>query len=148
MPFTLDYDCLIHLAAANLAETGVRKAYERLLPELRSRVPQPARVEEVIDNHTGRYAVRCEGKAYAIAGPELEEAEDNCWGRATFTFFRIINDQLASAEDRFYAINGGNELGGMFLTPAQARAAQESLPNKSDWPYLPTDKPPWYGQYH
>jgi hypothetical protein len=55
---------------------------------------------------------------------------------------------LANSEYRFYAINGGNDLGGMFLMPAQAQAAQKALPNKRDWPYLPEDVPPWYGQYH
>ena len=131
-----------------MAETGIREAYERLLPELRKYVPQPAQVEEVIDNDTPRYSVGCGGKEYAIYTPELEEAGDNSWGRATFAFFRIVNEQLARSEHRFYAINGGNDLGGMFLTPAQARESRGSLPNQADWPYLPTDEPPWYGQYH
>ena len=148
MPFTLDYDQWIHLDAEDLAETGICEAYERLLPELRKYVPQPEPVEEVIDNDTPRYSVRCEGKEYAIHGPELNEAGVSSWGRATFAFFHIVNEQLAGSEYRFYAINGGNDLGGMFLTPAQARAAHDTLPNRKDWPYLPTDEPPWYGQYH
>ena len=145
MPFTLDYDQWIHLDAEDLAETGIREAYERLLPELRKYVPRPALVEEVIDNDTPRYSVRCEGKEYAIYGPELDE---DSWDRATVAFFRLVNDQLAGSEYRFYAINGGKGLGGMFLTSAQARAAPESLPNRRDWPYLPADEPPWYGRYH
>jgi hypothetical protein len=36
----------------------------------------------------------------------------------------------------------------MFLTPEQAEAAKKSLPRKVDWPYLPVDRQPWYGQYH
>jgi hypothetical protein len=148
MAFTLDHDRWIHLDAEDLAETGIRKAYERLLPELRKYVPQPAPVEEIIDNDTPRYSVRCGSKEYAIYGPELDEADDNSWGHATFAFFHLVNGQLAGSEYRLYAINGGNELGGMFLTPAQARAAQDWLPKPRDWPYLPTDEPPWYGQYH
>ena len=148
MPFTLDYDQWIHLDAEALAETGIREAYERMLPDLWKYVPRPAPVEEVIDNHTPRYSVRCGGKEYAIYGPELDEAGVNSWGRATFAFFCLVNDQLAGSEYLFYAINGGNDLGGMFLTSAHARAAQESLPNKTDWPYLPAEEPPWYGQYH
>jgi hypothetical protein len=62
--------------------------------------------------------------------------------------FTIVNDQLATSEYRFYAINGGNDLGGMFLTPAQAAAAQKTLPNRTDWPYFPRDEADWYGQYH
>jgi hypothetical protein len=148
MPFTLDYDKWIHLDAEDLAETGIREAYERLLPELRKYVPRPEPVEEVIDRDTPRYSVRSEGKEYAIFGPELDEAGVNSWGRATFAFFRIVNDQLVGSEYRFYAVNGGNDLGGMFLTLTQARAAQKSLPNWEDWPYLPADEPPWYGQFH
>jgi hypothetical protein len=148
MPFTLDYDQLIHLDAEDLAETGIREAYERLLPELRKYVSRPAPVEEVIDDDTPRYLVRCESKEYAISVPELDEAGVNSWGRATFAFFQIVNDQLPGSEYRFYAINGGNDLGGMFLTSTEARDAQESLPDRTDWPYLPADEPPWYGQYH
>jgi hypothetical protein len=148
MSFALDYDRWIHLDAEALAETGFREAYESLLPELRKYVPQPAPIEEVIDNDTPSYSVRCGTKEYAIYGPEHDEENSNSWGRATFAFFSIVNDQLAGSEYRFYAINGGNDLGGMFLTPAQARAAQDTLPNRRDWPYLPTDEPPWYGQHH
>ena len=148
MSFTLDYDRWIHMDAEDLAETGIREAYDRLLPELRKYVPRPAPIEEVIDNDTPRYSVKCGGKGYAIYGPELDEAGENSWGRATFAFFRIVNEQLAGSEYRFYAINGGNDLGGMFLTPAQARASRDLLLRPQDWPYLPTDEPPWYGQHH
>lgn len=148
MPFDLDYDRLIHLDAEDLAETGIRDGYEALLPELRKYVPQPAKVEEVIDSDTPSYSVECGKKEYRIFGPELDEESGHSWGRAAFAFFSIVNDQLAGREYRFYAINGGNDLGGMFLTPAQAQAAQDSLPNRSDWPYMPTEEPPWYGQYH
>lgn len=148
MPFDLDYDRRIHLDAEGLAETGIREAYEALLPELRKYVPQPAQVEEVIDSDTPSYSVRCGTKEYTVFGPELDEESGHSWGRATFAFFSIINDQLAGSEYRFYAINGGNDLGGMFLTPVQARGAQDSLPDRRDWPYLPTDDPSWYGQYH
>jgi hypothetical protein len=111
-------------------------------------VPHPARIEEVIDDDTPRYSVRCGTRDYAIYGAEQDEENGNSWGRATFAFFSLVNDQLADSEYRFFAINGGNDLGGMFLTPAQARAAHDTLPNRKDWPYLPTDEPPWYGQYH
>lgn len=146
--FTLDYDQWIHLDAEDLAETGIVEAYERLLPELQKYVSQPARLEEVIDNGTPIYAVRCGGKDYPIYGPELEEEGGNNWGRATVAFFAIVNEQLAGTAFRFYAINGGNDLGGMFLTPAEADDARSSLPRPQDWPYLPKDEPPWYGQHH
>src|SRR5262249_21623357 len=148
MSFVLDYDRWIHLDAEDLAETGMREAYERLLPELRKYVPHPARIEEVIDNDTPRYSVRCVSREYAIYGAEQDDEDGYSWGRATFAFFSIVNDQLAASEYRFFAINGGNDLGGMFLTPAQARAAQETLPNRKDWPYLPPDEPPRDGEDH
>jgi hypothetical protein len=148
MSFALDYDQWIHLDAEDLAETGIGEAYERLLPELRKYVPQPARVEEVIDNDAPSYSVRCATKEHSIDGPDLDDGIGNSWGRASFAFFSIVNDQLATSEYRLYAINGGNDLGGMFLTTAQARESRDSLPNRTDWPYLPTDEDPWYGQYH
>jgi hypothetical protein len=51
-------------------------------------------------------------------------------------------------EYRLYAINGGSDLGGMFLTQSECEAARKSLSREEDWPYLPTLEPPWYGQYH
>jgi hypothetical protein len=112
MSFVLDYDRWIHLDAENLAETGMHEAYERLLPELRKYVPHPARIEEVIDNDTPLYSVRCGPKEYAIYGAAQDDENGNSWGRATFAFFSIVNDQLADSENRFFAINGGNDLGG------------------------------------
>ena len=148
MSFNLDYDQWIHLDSEALAETGIDEAYESLLPELLKYVQEPARIQELIDNDVPSYSVKCGDREFVIYEPGLDEENGNSWGRATFAFFTIVNDQLASSKYRFYAINGGNDLGGMFLTPAQARVAQKALPNKKDWPYLPEDEPPWYGQYH
>jgi hypothetical protein len=64
--------------------------------------------------------------------------------------FSIVNNQLAHAgsEYRFFARYGGNDLHGVFLTPAQAESSKKTLTRKTDWPYLPKDERPWYGQYH
>jgi hypothetical protein len=148
MSFKLDYDQLIHLDAEDLAEGGIGEAYDSLLRRLRELVPDPAEIEELLDSDAGSYAVRCGAKQFAVYGPQLEEGESNSWGRATVALFSIVNDQLESSEYRLFAINGGNDLGGMFLTPAQAQAAQQTLPNKTDWPYLPREERSWYGQYH
>ena len=144
----LDYDQLVILDAEDLAEAGILEAYESLLPELQKYVPEPAQVEEVIDHEVGSYAVKCGTREFVIYSPALEDQGGESWGRATVAFFTIINDQLAHSPYRFYAINGGNDLGGMFLTPAQAEAAQKGLPNRTDWPYFPKDEPEWYGAYH
>ena len=133
MAFTLDYDQWIHLDAEDLAETGIAEAYERLLPELRKYVPHPEAVEEGIDNDTPS-SVRCGGREYAIYGPDLDEEGGGSWGRATVAFFALVNEQLAGSACRFYAINGGNDLGGMFLTSAQAQESRASLPRPPDPP--------------
>ncbi len=149
MSFDLDYDLFIPLDAENLAETGIAEAYVSLIPELRKYLQQPAQIEEEIDNDAPRYSVKCGEREFNIFGPELGvDSGNNSWGRATFAFFTIINHQLASSPYRFYAINGGNDLGGMFLTPEQAASAQKGLTRRSDWPYLPMVEAPWYGQYH
>jgi hypothetical protein len=148
MGFTLNYDDAIPLDAEALAEGGVAEAYESLLPELRKFVKDPTKIEEMLDNDTPSYSVRWGDKEYELYSPDLDEKKGNSWGRATVALFSIVNEQLANSSHRLYAINGGNDLFGMFLTPTEAMAAQKSLPNKKDWPYLPKDDAQWYGQYH
>lgn len=148
MAFSLDYDQLIILDAEALAETGIGEAYERLWPKLRQFTPQPALIEEVIDNDNPAYSVRYGDKEYAIYGSNLDEEQESSWGRATVAFFSIVNEQLIGTAYRFYAINGGNDLGGMFLTMDQAQESRATLPRPQDWPYFPLEEPPWYGQHH
>jgi hypothetical protein len=148
MAFTLNYDDAIHLDAESLAEGGIAEGYESLLPELRKFVKNPATIEEDRDDEAPSYSVRCGGAQFEIHSPELDDEEGNSWGRATVALFAIVNAQMKDSSHRFYAVNGGNDLFGMFLTPAQAKEAQKSLPNKADWPYLPKDEEPNYGQYH
>lgn len=148
MAFTLNYDEAIHLDAEALAEDGIAEGYESVLPELRKFVKNPSAIDEVRNDDTPSYAVRCGGAEFDIYSPDNDEKEGNSWGRATVALFAIVNEQLKESSHRFYAINGGNDLFGIFLTPAQAKEAQKSLPNKSDWPYLPKDEEPHYGQYH
>jgi hypothetical protein len=144
----LDYDDAIHLDAEELAEAGIAKAYERMLPRLRQFTKQPSEVIiEERDDDKPSYAVRCGSKRFVIYAPEIEETS-NSWGNATVALFTIINDQLENSTHRFYAISGGNDLFGIFLTPAQAVDARKDLPRKQDWPYLPRDEPGWYGQFH
>ena len=148
MACTLNYDDAIHLDAEDLAEGGIADGYSTLLPKLRRFVETPAIIEEACDDAAPSYSVRCGNNEFRIYDSDLEEAEGNSWGRATVALFSIVNEQLINSTHRFYAINGGNDLIGIFLTPAEAAAAQQSLPRKSDWPYLPEDDRPWYGQYH
>ena len=147
MGFVLNYDDAIHLDAEALAEAGIAEVYQRLLPRFREFVTHPLEVVEKRDDDAPSYSVQCGGKSFAIYAPEIEETS-NSWGNATVALFTIVNDQLENSTRRFYAINGGNDLFGIFLTPAQAEEAQKALPNKHDWPYLPKDEQGWYGQFH
>lgn len=139
----LDYDKLISLDAEDLAEGGIGEAYERLQPELRRHVANPWKIEEQMDENLPRYAVRANGQEFVVYSPDI--SEEDSWGIASYTLFKIVNDQLASSDIRFYAVNGGNDLGGMFLTPEQVQAARAALPKQSDWPYIPEPTGPWYG---
>ena len=148
MNYELDYDQMIILDAESLAEAGIGEAYQKLLPKLREFVKEPAEVEELEDPDRPSYSVRSQGVEYAIYAPELTNEEGQSWGRATYAFFRIVNQQLEHSSRRFYAINTANDLGGMFLTESESEAARLSLQKKTDWPYIPTSEGPWFGQYH
>jgi hypothetical protein len=147
MKFALDYEKLIPLDAEALAEGGIREAYASILPHLIQYVAEPAEVQEISEPSTSRYLVTCRGVDYPIYSPVPDE-EGQSWGRATHALFKIVNDQLTKSEYRLFAINGGNDLGGMFLTQTEFESARHSLPRPEDWPYLPTPEHPWYGQPH
>ena len=119
-----------------------------MVPKLQQYVTPCAAIEELVDDETPSYTVRSGGKSFPIYGPGLPESEGESWGRAAYALFTIVNDQLASSEHRLFAINGGNDLAGIFLTPAQAEEARGPLSRKLDWPYMPTNQHPWYGQHH
>lgn len=147
MLFELDYNNLVHLDAEDLAELGIAQAYQAVLRILSEHLPQPAKVQEVIDDAPS-YVVKCADLEYVIFSPTLANDDGQSWGRAAHAFFKIINDQLSKSDYRLYAINGGNDLGGMLLTHSECESARKSLERKEDWPYLPTPEHPWYGQYH
>lgn len=134
--FELNYDELIILDAERLAETGIKRAYDELRPKLAEYVAAPAEVIEIIDSDHPSYSVSCNGQKYFIYGGA---DQDQSWERATFALFDIVNRQLAGTDVRLFAINGGNELGGMFLTLEQFEAAKKSSA-RANRPYLPAPK--------
>ena len=144
----LDYDRLVMLDAEALAEGGIGNAYVQLKPLLELYVEFPAEIAEALDSNLPGCSVTCAGVTYTIYSPAFPDPEDGGWGRAAHAFFALINFQLEGSAIRFYAINGDNDLGGMFLTGRQVMAARKSLDNRTDWPHLPTLKHPWYGKYH
>lgn len=139
----LNYDDACALDAEDLAEGGLGRAYRELLPRLAPHIPTPAAVEEKMDSDTPSYSVSCQGITYPIFSPGNE---DDSWGAATVALFDIVNRQLEATPYRFYALNGGNDLFGILLTPDEAEAACRALPNPTDHPYLPVLSPPWFGQ--
>lgn len=112
----LDYNKMLRLDAEDLAEGGILRAYEPVREILSQYVAEPAEIQELVDDGKPSYAVRCREQQYVIYSPALPDDEGQSWGRASYAFFKIVNDQLTKSEYRLYAINGGNDLGGMFLT--------------------------------
>ena len=145
-PHELNYDNLIHLDAEDLAEQGIKEAYEQIKIKLKIYIEKPAEIIEKLDNNIPSYSVVSGGKNYEIYGSGLADGEGRSWGRAAYVLFNIVNEQLKDQKVKFYAINGGNDLGGMFLTEEEYNDAIKSLERKSDWPYIPTLEHPWYGQ--
>lgn len=144
--YSLNYDEMILLDAENLAEQGIMDAYEKIKPTLKEYIKEPAPIEEISDNDVPSYSVFYQKRVFHIYGSSLPENQNQSWGRAAYALFSIVNDQIKGKDIKFYAINAGHDLGGMFLTSEQARLARNSLPQKRDWPYIPTQKHPWYGQ--
>src|SRR5262245_49973117 len=98
MASSLDYEQMFLLDAEELAEAGLKSAYETLLPELMRLVKNPVTLEEHIDSDAPRYAVVAGDTRYVIYAPELEGSEASSWGRATWALFTIVNQQLEHAE--------------------------------------------------
>lgn len=106
---------------------------------------EPEPIEEITDPDIPSYAVSHRGKVYPVYTPDLDKSN---WGLGTFALFAIVNSQLEASTTRFYAVNGGNELAGIFMTEEEFTDAKASLANKIDWPYIPSDEHPWYGQQY
>jgi hypothetical protein len=142
----IDYDLAIMLDAEDLAEQGLLAAYRELAPHLVTLGMTPGVVTELIDSEIPEYSVTFDGGGYPIFGPGIEPYLG--WGLATFALFDIVNRQLSGSDVKLYAINGGNDLLGIFMTPEQAELARKALPNQRDWPYLPTPESDWFGMHH
>ena len=73
------------------------------------------------------------------------------WGLAMTRGFRIVDQLLeaAGSPESLYAVNGGNDLFALFLTPELHRIIS-GHPNAegNDRPYKPTEDYPWFGQPH
>jgi hypothetical protein len=144
----LDYNNMVNLDAEALAEQGIKEAYDKLRKKLEKYIPRAVQIQELYNSDIPSYSIRYRNKQYDVYGPNMENSGGKPWGRATFIFFHIVNSQLENTNIRFYAINGGNELNGVFLEQKEYIKATKSLQNRNDWPYLPKNEYPWYGQEH
>ncbi len=143
---TLDYEKMILLDAEDLAEHGILSAYAVIKPELAKYVEKPIELTENPATNIHAYQIIANGEVYDIYGPTQPDDECQSLGRATYALFKIVNDQLKNSDVKFYAFNSGNNLGGMFLSAQQYQEAIVTLPTMTDWPYLPNQEHPWYGQ--
>jgi hypothetical protein len=141
-PAPFDYDDVVLLDAEELAEEGILEAYQQLHPQLRQYGASEPDIAEEADPDEATYTVFADGKRYDIYGKEVEE---DAWILATIAFFDIVNASLAHTGHRFYALYGGNDLAGIFLTEAQFELARQSIARPAHRPWVPVDQPPHYG---
>ncbi|WP_160403515.1 hypothetical protein [Gilliamella sp. Pas-s95] len=150
---SINWDNTISLDAEDLAEQGIKKIYDQyVVPHLKNYVVKPAEIEELIAIDNAEYRVKVNNKIYFIYNSDDQKPEYLSWGYATFALFDIVNQQLKDSDYKFYAINNGNELSGIFMSKDQYQQyCHELKVNKdkpSDFPYIPTLEPDWFGQYH
>jgi hypothetical protein len=139
----LDYDHLVQLDAEDLAEQGILAAYTALRPRLQNYSGNVLDVSEEIACDAGAYSVVADGERHIIWETGL--ANKDGWERATVVFFKVVNANLRDSEHKFYALYGGNDLSGMFLTDQEFRAARKAIKNPGHWPWTPVDDAPGYG---
>jgi hypothetical protein len=146
----LNYDGMIFLDAEELGEGSMGLSYAKeIAPALKRFGISAAELVEHFQPESGWYTVTSLGKTYIIYSPKMELGEGQNWGNATFAFFDIVNRQLDGLPYRFYALCGGNDLGGIFLTiDEREEEVRSSKLRKVYWPYLPDPFHPWYGQPH
>jgi hypothetical protein len=75
MAFTLNYDNMLFLDAEDLAEAGIKKAYDSLARDLGRYISLPAEVQEVVDNDAPSYVARCGDREYLNYSPEVPSDE-------------------------------------------------------------------------
>ena len=136
--------------AEDLAEGGVAGFLETISGFLAAEGVRVPRIEE--EHSESGYALRWDGERDVIwdaTDLAREESEPGrLWGIAPVRAFALVNRWLGSAgsPERLYAVNGGNDLFGLFLTPDQfAAIASYAGQDRRGAPYEAKDEPPWYG---
>jgi hypothetical protein len=146
----LNYDETIILDAEELGEGSIGSSYVKdIVPVLTRFGISPAEIKEDFEPESERYTVTSQGRTYLVYSAEMDLSEGQNWGNATFALFDIVNRQLEGSPYRFYALNSGNDLTGIFLTiEEREKEVSSSKLRQVDWPYLPGPSHPWYGQLH
>jgi len=141
---------LFHSDAEELAEGRIGDFLREIEPFLNRQGITLSVVEDHFEDDG--YSLTVNGKTYLIYDADaLENRSGRIWGLSTVRTFEIVNGLLTSSgsNERLYAVNGGNDLFGFFLTP-ELREVICSHPHAAprDRPYAPACKHPWYGQEH
>ena len=141
-PAPFEYDEVVLLDAEELAEQGILEAYEQLHPQLRQYDASDLDIAEEVDADGTAYAVLADEKRYDIRG---DGVEGDAWALATVALFDIVNASLANSTHKFYALYGGNDLAGIFLSDEQFHMARQSIERRSQRPWIPVNQAPDYG---
>lgn len=141
-PAPFDEDDIVLLDAEDLAEQGILEAYEQLHPQLRLYDASDVDIVEEFDTDAATYTVFADEKRYDIRG---EGVAGDAWALATVALFDIVNAGLADSTHKFYALYGGNDLAGIFLSDEQFHTARQSIARRSHWPWMPVNQAPDYG---
>jgi hypothetical protein len=139
--------------AESLVEGGICEFVREIEPFLARQGVTINQLKDDIDE--SGYTVSVNKKEHVIYdAAELKRDQKqlvSIWGLATARGFAIINEMLTNSgsDERLYAVNGGNDLFGIFLSP-ELREAVCDHPDAtlSDRPYIPNAEHPWYGQEH
>jgi len=144
-----------HADAEDLAEGGICTFIREIEPFLTA---QGVRVPELQDEVSERgYIVRVGGTPHMIYNAADLQRDTTgkepgvIWGLAMTRGFRIVDQLLeaAGSPERLYAINGGNDLFALFLTPELHRIISgHPDADAKDGPYKPTEDYPLFGQPH
>lgn len=139
----IPYDEVLNLDAETLAEVGIVQVYDEIEPVIASHGGTPDSFREIVDEQSGSYAIEHRGVVYPVSGGDIGVAQG--WGNAAAVFFEIVNRQMEGSEYRFYALDHGNGLQGVFLTDQQFAAARAFHRKGVNVPFVPTREPPMFG---
>lgn len=139
----IPYEEVVSLDAERLAEGGMIEVYDEIEPVIVSHGGRPDTLQAHNDAKTDRYSIAHRGITYPVSGGDISVAQG--WGNAAAVFFEIVNRQMEGSEYRFYALNHGNDLQGVFLTDKQYAAARAFHRRGADTPFRPTREAPMFG---